>query len=66
MCIRERLNSEKKIEEAEVYQHDGIEYNSTTNPDGYNLAVFDPDLFECVSTEVYEIEKLQYASKKMR
>ena len=24
LCIRERLNSEKKIEEAEVYQHEEV------------------------------------------
>lgn len=38
----------------------GIEYNSTTYPKGYNLAIFDPDPFECVETEVYEIKNLQY------
>ena len=46
-------------------EYDGIEYNSTTNPGGYNLAIFNPHLFECVSVSVYDIEKLQYTSKKV-
>lgn len=27
---------------------------------GYNLALFDPDLFECIETEVYAIETIDY------
>ena len=46
-------------------EYDGIEYNSTTNPGGYNLAIFNPDLFECMEVNVYDIEKLQYTSKKL-
>lgn len=55
----------KSIEHNDEQEYDGIEYNSTTNPGGYNLAIFDPDLFECVSVDVYDIEKLQYTSKKL-
>lgn len=55
----------KSIEHNGKREYDGIEYNSTTNPGGYNLAIFNPDLFECISTEVYDIEKLQYTSKKL-
>lgn len=55
----------KSIEHNGVQEYDGIEYNSTTNPGGYNLAIFNPDLFECVTVDVYNIEKLQYTSKKV-
>lgn len=55
LALRECVNQE----------YDGIEYNSTTNPGGYNLAIFNPDLFECVSVSVYDIEKLQYTSKRV-
>lgn len=55
----------KSIEHNGKREYDGIEYNSTTNPGGYNLAIFNPDLFECISAEVYDIEKLQYTSKKL-
>ena len=55
----------KSIEHNGTQEYDGIEYNSTTNPGGYNLAIFNPDLFECVSVSVYDIEKLQYTSKKV-
>lgn len=55
----------KSIEHNEVPEYDGIEYNSTTNPGGYNLAIFNPDLFECISVDVYDIESLQYTSRKL-
>ncbi len=47
-------------------EYAGIEYNSTTNPGGYNLAIFDPDLFECVDVNVYDIEKLIYDYNPIR
>lgn len=55
----------KSIEHNGEQEYDGIEYNSTTNPGGYNLAIFNPNLFECVSVSVYDIEKLQYTSKRI-
>ena len=55
----------KSIENEGKQVYDGIEYNSTTNPGGYNLAIFNPDLFECISVNVYDIEKLQYAKKQI-
>lgn len=55
----------KSIEHDERKEYDGIEYNSTTNPGGYNLAIFDPDLFECISVDVYDIEQLRYSKKKI-
>lgn len=55
----------KSIEHNGKQEYNGIEYNSTTNPGGYNLAIFNPDVFECISTSVYDIEKLQYTSKKI-
>lgn len=41
-------------------EYDGIEYNSTTNPGGYNLSIFNPDVFECMAVDVYDIEQLHY------
>jgi len=55
----------KSIEHNGEQEYDGIEYNSTTNPGGYNLAIFDPELFECIAVDVYDIEKLQYSSRKL-
>lgn len=55
----------KSIEHNGEQEYDGIEYNSTTNPGGYNLAIFNPELFECVEVDVYDIEKLQYTSRKL-
>jgi len=56
----------KSIEHNGTQEYDGIEYNSTTNPGGYNLAIFNPDLFECIDVDIYDIENLQYTKKKLK
>jgi len=33
----------------------GVEYKSSVYPEGYNLAIFYPEFFECIDVEVYEI-----------
>lgn len=38
----------------------GLEYNSTMNPKGFNLAVFYPELFKCVDVNVCKIKGLKY------
>lgn len=43
----------------------GIEYKSTMNRGGYNLAIFDEELFECTDVDVYEIRKLEYEFDKL-
>lgn len=55
----------KSIEHNGQKEYSGIVYNSTMFPAGYNLAIFDPSLFEGISVDVYDIEKLQYAPKKL-
>lgn len=46
-------------------EYEGIEYKSTMNPNGYNLAIFYPDLFECTETKVYKIERLTYSKSEI-
>ncbi len=41
-------------------EYAGIEYKSVMHNEGYNLAVFDPDLFECIDTKVYRIDTIDY------
>lgn len=41
-------------------EYAGIEYKSVMHNGGYNLALFDPDLFECIQTEVYAIDTIDY------
>lgn len=41
-------------------EYAGIEYNSTINMRGQNLAVFYPDLFDCTDVKVYHITGLDY------
>lgn len=38
----------------------GIEYKSTMCKKGVNFAIFDENLFECISTEDYDIQSLTY------
>lgn len=41
-------------------EYAGIEYNSTLNKNGLNLAIFYPELFECREVEVVHINELKY------
>lgn len=41
--------------------YDGIEYISTMSINGANLAVFDPTLFKCTSTNVYDVKSISYS-----
>ena len=50
----------KSIKHDGVVEYAGIEYKSVMHSEGYNLALFDPDLFECVGTEVYRIDMIDY------
>jgi hypothetical protein len=45
---------------------DGVEYQSSLDNEGYNLAIFNPDKFECIETKVYDINsiKLNYTEIK--
>lgn len=56
----------KSIEHNNKYEYSGIKYNSTTNPGGYNLAIFNPNVFECISVEVYDINSLHYVYKRLK
>ena len=38
----------------------GIEYNSTMNNNGFNLAIYYPDYFKCIGTDIYKVESLKY------
>lgn len=40
--------------------YDGVEYISTMCKDGYNLVVFDENVFKCTKTTVYDIKSLSY------
>ena len=40
--------------------YDAIEYKSSLNPRGYNLAVFNFDKMECIKTYVREIKEITY------
>lgn len=45
--------------------YSGIEYNSTLCDSGYNLAIFYPNLFKCVETQIYEVNSLTYNFKEI-
>lgn len=43
---------------------DGVEFRSSLNPDGYNLAIFNDDNFECVKTTLHEVKSVKFTSEK--
>jgi hypothetical protein len=49
--IAEFIKSEK---------YDGVEYASSLNEGGYNLAFFQPDMFECLNVQTIEVSKITY------
>lgn len=55
----------KSIEHDGEHEYMGIEYNSTMSNSGFNLAIFDPDLFTCIDVEVYKIANLRYETQKI-
>lgn len=56
----------KSIEYSSKKEYAGLEYNSTMNPDGFNLAIFYPNLFKCLDIETYRIKDLLYQKEKLR
>lgn len=46
-------------------EYSGIEYNSVMHEGGYNLAIFEPELFECKETEIYRINTVDYRKEKL-
>lgn len=46
-------------------EYSGIEYNSTINPSGQNIAIFYPELFTCTNVEIYHIKELKYQKEKL-
>lgn len=55
----------KSIELHGIPEYKGIEYNSTMNEYGFNLAIFYPDLFNCIDVNVYKIEHLRYEQRRI-
>ncbi len=46
-------------------EYAGIEYKSVMHSEGYNLALFDQDLFECIETSVYRIDTIAYGKHEV-
>lgn len=42
---------------------DGVEFQSSLFPQGYNLAIFNASKFECIKVDVFEIEKIDLTHK---
>jgi hypothetical protein len=45
---------------------DGVEFRSSLNPNGYNLAIFNDDNFECVKSTLHEIKSVKFTSEKIQ
>lgn len=46
--------------------HQGVKYLSTMDDKGYNLAVFNEDLFECKKVNLYDVKLIGYKHKLVR
>lgn len=66
--ISEFIKSIEYDGRVEYSGYSGIEYDSTVNPDpdSYNLAIFNPELFECTEVIVCELGELNYSNKRFR
>ena len=40
--------------------YDGVEYSSSMNPDGFNVALFNDDKVEPIERKIFEIESINY------
>lgn len=56
---------EDKLTNKIVFDYDGIEYRSTMNPNGFNLAAFYPKKFKCTGVVTYKIDKLKYDTSQV-
>lgn len=45
---------------------DGVEYQSSLNSEGYNIAIFNPEKLECIKTNVYEIKDIKLTHGKIK
>jgi len=54
------ISHEDKTTNTIIFDYDGIEYRSTMNANGFNLAAFYPDKFKCVKVETFKIDELHY------
>lgn len=46
--------------------YDGVLYNSSLFKEGYNLAIFNSDKFDCLGIEVHEIDNIEFGYKVIK
>jgi hypothetical protein len=56
----------KSIEHNGQAEFAGLEYKSTMKTDGFNLAIFYPDLFKCIDVRTFRISELNYKKEECR
>jgi len=45
---------------------DGVEYQSSLNSGGYNIAIFNPEKSKCINTNIFEIKKIILEYEKIK
>jgi hypothetical protein len=45
--------------------YDGVEYQSSLYSEGYNLAIFNVEKFECINVELHEISEIKFIHNKL-
>lgn len=56
----------KSIKKNDKLFFDGVEYQSSLNLEGYNIAIFKPEKLECFKTNVYEIKDIKLTHGKIK
>ena len=46
-----------------ITRYDGVEYTSTMNPGGMNVAIFDEELFNCIEVQTVEVSTIKFQTK---
>jgi hypothetical protein len=56
----------KSIKKKDELFFDGVEYQSSLNSAGYNIAIFNPEKLKCFKTNVYEIKDIKLTHAKIK
>ena len=57
---------QRKSSNEDMIHFSGVEYNSTLSKSGYNIAIFEPELFKGINTSLHQVTSLEYQFQKIK
>lgn len=57
---------QRKGSNEDMMYFSGVEYNSTLSKSGYNIAIFEPEAFKGICTELHQVTSLEYQFQKIK